>query len=448
MIGGSVTGFTPDQGVETNVGGLVGQNTGAVTTSFSTAASPAKASSRPRSRRRPRRAERRPRARHRHVQRLLRRRRGQGAGARQQLRRRPRRHQLRRGQRSSAPTPPEPSPPTTPTGGIAGGLAGENLGAIDQSYATGAGQPRGTPRLPRSAASSARPRRAAVAAGAVANSFWDITTTAARPTSAGGGTPPRHRSVPGHPLLHAPSAEAAGWSFTDTWAPPDPGHYPELYSRLHPSSGRTSATPARTYGFRDPAAGHPERRPRRLRLRTARDRPDRRPRPSPRPPRRRASAPTPSPASADSSPATAMSATGSSRPTASSTVTPARSPSPPTTESKLYGQSLSFRGTEFTAKGLVNGDTVTSVDLASLGASRGANVGEGPFRITASNAEGREWRRGMSNYTISYVPGTADRRPRPCSRHRRTTRPSASGRTFVFNGTEFTRQGPRQRRRR
>lgn len=65
---------------------------------------------------------------------------------------------------------------------------------------------------------------------------------------------------------------------------------------------------------------------------------------------------------------------------------------------KIYGQTGSFNG--FNANGLVNGDTLTGVDLASLGTARTANVGN--YTITASNADGT----GLSNYDITYVDGT------------------------------------------
>ncbi|WP_182336257.1 MBG domain-containing protein [Stenotrophomonas acidaminiphila] len=66
--------------------------------------------------------------------------------------------------------------------------------------------------------------------------------------------------------------------------------------------------------------------------------------------------------------------------------------------SKTYGQTGGANG--FTASGLVNGDTVTTVDLASAGTGATANVGD--YTITAANADGT----GLSNYDITYVDGT------------------------------------------
>ena len=69
-------------------------------------------------------------------------------------------------------------------------------------------------------------------------------------------------------------------------------------------------------------------------------------------------------------------------------------------QAKTYGQSLTFAGTEFATAGLLNGDTVTNVTLASTGTTNTA--GTGSYAITASSARGS----GLGNYTISYVNGT------------------------------------------
>ena len=69
---------------------------------------------------------------------------------------------------------------------------------------------------------------------------------------------------------------------------------------------------------------------------------------------------------------------------------------------KTYGQTVLFKGTEFTSSGLVNGDTVTNVNLSSSGAGATASVADSPYAITASNAIGA----GLTNYTIQYQPGT------------------------------------------
>jgi hypothetical protein len=70
-------------------------------------------------------------------------------------------------------------------------------------------------------------------------------------------------------------------------------------------------------------------------------------------------------------------------------------------QTKTYGQSVTFAGTEFTTSGLVNGDTVTSVTLASSGAAANASAAGSPYPIILSAAVGG----GLTNYTITYVDG-------------------------------------------
>ncbi|MBN2099988.1 MAG: Ig-like domain repeat protein [Dehalococcoidia bacterium] len=69
---------------------------------------------------------------------------------------------------------------------------------------------------------------------------------------------------------------------------------------------------------------------------------------------------------------------------------------------KVYGNAVAFAGIEFTAAGLVNGDTVDGVTLTSVGASGGATVDGSPYAVVPSAAFG--W--GLSNYDISYVNGS------------------------------------------
>jgi polygalacturonase len=68
--------------------------------------------------------------------------------------------------------------------------------------------------------------------------------------------------------------------------------------------------------------------------------------------------------------------------------------------SKVYGQTLTFAGTEFTTSGLTNSDSVTSVTLTSAGATNTAPVSNYP--IIASAAMGS----GLTNYNITYNNGT------------------------------------------
>jgi hypothetical protein len=68
---------------------------------------------------------------------------------------------------------------------------------------------------------------------------------------------------------------------------------------------------------------------------------------------------------------------------------------------KRFGTTLRFAGTEFTSAGLVNGDSVRSVRLASAGARKSATPAGNPYPIDISNAVGA----GLSNYDITYAPG-------------------------------------------
>ena len=58
-------------------------------------------------------------------------------------------------------------------------------------------------------------------------------------------------------------------------------------------------------------------------------------------------------------------------------------------QSKVYGVSLAFAGTEFSAAGLRNGETITSVDLLSTGSSPTAGVAAGPYPITIGKTPGK-----------------------------------------------------------
>ena len=81
------------------------------------------------------------------------------------------------------------------------------------------------------------------------------------------------------------------------------------------------------------------------------------------------------------------------------TITPANLTVTATDTNKAYGQTITFAGTEFTATGLTNGDSISGVTLASTGTANTAVAGAYP--IVPSAATGS----GLGNYTISYVNG-------------------------------------------
>lgn len=69
---------------------------------------------------------------------------------------------------------------------------------------------------------------------------------------------------------------------------------------------------------------------------------------------------------------------------------------------KPYGTLLNFAGSEFTATGLRNTDTVNSVSLTSNGTAASATIAGSPYTIRPFSAIGT----GLGNYTITYVNGT------------------------------------------
>jgi len=77
-------------------------------------------------------------------------------------------------------------------------------------------------------------------------------------------------------------------------------------------------------------------------------------------------------------------------------VTPAPLTITANSTAKIYGQTVTFAGTEFTVVGLTNGDSVSSMTLNSAGAAHTANVGS--YSIIPSAAIGS----GLANYAITY----------------------------------------------
>ncbi len=88
--------------------------------------------------------------------------------------------------------------------------------------------------------------------------------------------------------------------------------------------------------------------------------------------------------------------------TAPGTITPAPLTVTADDASKIYGQTVTFTGTEFTDSGLIDGDSVSSVTLTSAGAAASATVAGSPYAIVPSAATGS----GLANYTINYVDGS------------------------------------------
>jgi filamentous hemagglutinin family protein len=105
---------------------------------------------------------------------------------------------------------------------------------------------------------------------------------------------------------------------------------------------------------------------------------------------------------------------------------------------KIYGQTLNFAGTEFISSGLLNSETIGTVDLTSTGAAATAHVAATPYTITAANATGGTFQ--ASNYNISYANGGLTVSPALLS----ITANDLSktyGQTYTFTGTEFVSSG-------
>jgi autotransporter-associated beta strand protein len=127
---------------------------------------------------------------------------------------------------------------------------------------------------------------------------------------------------------------------------------------------------------------------------------------------------------------------GSTSSAYSQTITPAALTIAANDVSKTYGQTTTFAGTEFTTSGLVNGDTVSSATLDSLGAAATAIVAGSPYTITVSVAVGT----GLGNYTITYDTGQLTVNPAPLTITASDTS-KTYGQATTFAGTESTASG-------
>jgi hypothetical protein len=106
--------------------------------------------------------------------------------------------------------------------------------------------------------------------------------------------------------------------------------------------------------------------------------------------------------------------------------------------SKTYGQTVTFAGTEFTAIGLQNAETVGTVTLTSSGAISNAPVSGSPYSIVPSAATGGTFTPG--NYTIGYTNGVLTVNKAVLTITANSTNKIA-GETWTFAGTEFAASG-------
>ena len=99
-------------------------------------------------------------------------------------------------------------------------------------------------------------------------------------------------------------------------------------------------------------------------------------------------------------------------------------------DTKTYGDEKTLE--KYTVAGLLNGDTVTSVTLASDGAPAAAAYRAEGYPITASAAQGT----GLANYEITYADGTLSVRKRALEITARNMQ-KLYGETLDFVGDEF-----------
>ncbi len=123
-------------------------------------------------------------------------------------------------------------------------------------------------------------------------------------------------------------------------------------------------------------------------------------------------------------------------PPATLTVNPASLTITANNRTKTYGQSVTFAGTEFTANGLLNSDTVSSATLTSSGVAANAAVSGSPYSIVPSAAIGA----GVANYAITYAPGTLTVNPASLT-ITANNRTKTYGQSVTFVGTEFASSG-------
>ncbi len=79
--------------------------------------------------------------------------------------------------------------------------------------------------------------------------------------------------------------------------------------------------------------------------------------------------------------------------------------------SKVYGESINLTGAEYTTLGLVAGESLGAVTLASAGTAATAAVAGSPYAVAASDARGGTF--NPANYTLTYSSGLLTVTPRP-----------------------------------
>src|SRR5262249_14626856 len=109
-------------------------------------------------------------------------------------------------------------------------------------------------------------------------------------------------------------------------------------------------------------------------------------------------------------------------------------------QTKTYGQTFVFNGTEFSSVGLQNGETVGTVPPSPARAASALHVAGSPYAITPSAATGGTFTAG--DYTITYNNAPVGFTVNPAALAITADNQTKTyGQTFVFNGTEFSSVG-------
>lgn len=105
---------------------------------------------------------------------------------------------------------------------------------------------------------------------------------------------------------------------------------------------------------------------------------------------------------------------------------------------KIYGDTLSFTGSEFSTSGLKNNETATTVTLTTLGGISTAAHSSTPYTITPSTLSGGTF--STNNYNINYVNGglTVSKAPLSVTANSFV---KTYGDSLTLNGTEFSTSG-------
>jgi filamentous hemagglutinin family protein len=327
-----------------------------------------------------------------------------------------------------------------------GGLVGENTGSVSESYATG---------LVTGGSGNDFSHGGLVGFdndGELSTSFWDTQTTgqsqgegfSTDEADAGTGlTTAAFQATEGFVELAGPQ----GWDFEQDWAPPQPGFYPALYA-LEPVIRvvAPNTTAVRGSAQQLTPGGQLFGGPGIFVLGPAGDSLEVSATLSSEGIPSSTAGPFPNVGTYPITVVSSATSTGGVdyRVVATDgvlTVTPAPLIITALDAAKVYGTEFAFDGTEFSVGGLVPGDSVETVTLASEGAAAKAPVAGSTYAISPSDPQGIGlFADGIENYEIAFVPGELAVAPAPLI-VRALDAVKLLGAELTFDGSEFTVEG-------